>query len=55
MSGEVQVVNGGGCFGCIGTILFFFVVWALIFGVTVSGVHYGIGCNQEQGVVLENK
>lgn len=44
--------NGGGCLGCGGIILFFF-VWALIFGVTVGGVHYGLSCSVDQGVTLE--
>ncbi len=38
----------GGCVGCIGTIVVLIAVWALIFGVTVGGKHYGVGgcdCN----------
>lgn len=41
--------SGGGC-GCTSVILFFILVWALIFGVTISGTHYAMTCNSESGV-----
>lgn len=28
----------------VGTILFFFFIWALLFGLNVNGKHYGITC-----------
>lgn len=50
-----QKDNGGcgcslGCTGCLGVIVFVFVMWALIFGFTVGGQHYGITCSFEHGV-----
>lgn len=45
-------VSGGGCFGCLGTIAFFMVVWALIFGVTIGGVHHSLSCSQDKGVAI---
>jgi len=51
MSDDKIVVNGGtGCFGCLTIIAFFIIVWALIFGVTVGGHHYGISCSTADGV-----
>ena len=46
--------NAGGCLGCLSTILFFMLVWALIFGVTIGGVHYGISCSTDSGVSIES-
>lgn len=47
---EVQA-NGGGCFSLIlGIIL----LWALLFGVTINGKHYGIrDCSSEHGVEID--
>lgn len=45
-------VSGGGCFGCLGTIAFFMVVWALIFGVTIGGVHHSLSCSKDKGVAI---
>jgi hypothetical protein len=49
--------NGGenGCFGCLATIVFFVVLWGLIFGVTIGGVHHALSCNTDDGVVIEKK
>jgi len=44
-------IGGGGC-GCTSIIIFFILVWALIFGVTVSGTHYKMTCSSESGVEL---
>lgn len=41
-----------GCTGCLGFILFGFTVWALLFGVTVGGRHYGVSCSTERGVEI---
>jgi hypothetical protein len=46
---------GGGGLGCLGSIAVFFVLWALIFGITVDGRHYEVdctGCTCDQGVVV---
>lgn len=42
-----------GCRGCLMVILFFFVLWGLIFGVTWNGQHHGISCTTDRGVVIE--
>lgn len=41
--------SGGGC-GCLGIITFVFIIWALLFGVTVDGTHYDVGCGCDNGV-----
>lgn len=42
--------SSGGC-GCFGLILTILALWALLFGVTYKGQHYGInGCSCERGV-----
>ena len=41
--------NGGSCLGCV---LFIFVMWAVLFGVTWNGIHYGIECSSEHGVEI---
>lgn len=39
--------GGGGC-GCLDFVVTVLVLWALIFGVTVGGKHYGIkGCDTD--------
>jgi len=43
--------GGGGC-GCLGCLVFLFLIWALIFGVTIGGHHYGISCDMEHGVLV---
>lgn len=45
-----SATSGCGCFGCLSFILFVFVVWALIYGVTIEGQHYGVSCSTEHGV-----
>lgn len=44
--------NGGGGCGCLGILVFCLLVWALAFGVTVGGRHYGIGCTCADGVAI---
>lgn len=39
-----------GGLGCIGTVLTVIVLWALLFGVTIGGRHYGISCSATRGV-----
>jgi len=42
------------CGGCLGTVLLIVGVWALVFGVTVSGKHYGVsGCDTDHGVKVD--
>lgn len=45
---------GGGC-GCTSIILFFILIWALVFGITLSGVHYSLSCNTERGVEIRQE
>ncbi len=50
---EVHVNSGSGC-GCFGLVLGVLALWALIFGVTVNGKHYGIsGCSVDSGVKID--
>lgn len=45
--------SGGGC-GCFIIPLVFIALWALIFGVTVGGKHYGVkGCDMDKGVEID--
>lgn len=37
-------------FGCIGCVLTVIVLWALLFGVTYGGKHYGLSCSCANGV-----
>jgi hypothetical protein len=47
--------SGGGasCSGCLAVILFIILIWALVFGVTIGGKHYGISCSCAKGVEVE--
>lgn len=36
--------------GCIGCVLTVIVLWALLFGVTYGGKHYGLSCSCAKGV-----
>jgi len=49
---ETQKTGGGGGCGCLGCLVFLFLIWALIFGVTIGGHHYGISCDMEHGVLV---
>jgi hypothetical protein len=45
--------GGGGC-GCFSAILVIVALWALCFGVTIDGKHYGLsGCDTQKGVVID--
>jgi hypothetical protein len=48
MSFELSL-GWGGCLSIIFTVI---ILFALIFGVTIKGIHYGIDCNCNDGVVL---
>jgi len=50
---QVTVQETGGCGGCVFTIIFFFLVWVLIFGITIGGTYYTVGCDTEKGVVID--
>lgn len=45
--------GGGGC-GCFSSVLFLLLMWALLFGVSVDGKHYGIGCSCDDGVSVDS-
>ncbi len=49
MSDSTTQTSSGGC-GCLSTILTILALWALLFGVTVSGKHYEMGCSCSRGV-----
>lgn len=36
--------------GCLGTVIWCLLFWALLFGVTWHGRHYGITCSCDKGV-----
>ena len=43
--------SSGGCCGCFAVPVFVLFMWALVFGVTVGGRHYGIsGCSTKNGL-----
>lgn len=42
-----------GCSGCLFWIVAILALWALFFGVTVDGKHYGISCSTERGVEVQ--
>jgi hypothetical protein len=51
VSDDVKVeVDSGGCLGCLSIIVFVFALWALLFGVTYKGKHYGLQCSPDKGV-----
>ena len=44
--------SGGGC-GCISIILGCIALWAVLFGVTINGKHYGlVDCSTNKGVTI---
>lgn len=46
--------EGCGCTGCLSFVLLLLAVWALAFGVTVNGKHYGMkGCSCDKGVEFD--
>ena len=59
--GVSVVVDGendsGGCTGCLTTIGVVVLLWALVFGVTIGGKHYGFSgcssCSCNEGVVFD--
>jgi hypothetical protein len=53
MASEGKSSNGCGCWGLVSFLLFVIVVWALLFGVTLDGRHYGLSCSTERGVELQ--
>ncbi len=51
MGEAVSTQNQSGCLGCVGVIIACLALWALLFGVTVGGEHYGLsGCDTEGGL-----
>jgi hypothetical protein len=48
---EIDINHNKG--GCISTIIALIVVWALLFGVTIDGKHYGLTCDCNHGVVVD--
>ena len=54
-SNEASQDDSAGCnpMGCFSIVLIGLAFWALVFGVTVNGRHYGVaGCNTEQGIKI---
>jgi hypothetical protein len=43
------------CFGCLTFLLFIFFIWAIFFGVTINGTHYGISCDRHRGINIETR
>lgn len=41
--------KGSGC-GCLGLVILCLTLWALLFGVTWGGKHYGVGCTRAKGI-----
>lgn len=54
MSNDGESSGGCGCWGIVSFILFVIVVWALLFGVTIDGRHYGVSCSTERGVEFQS-
>lgn len=56
MSRKVDLELGGEYtfkpMGCLSMILFFLVFWALLFGVTVDGKHYGLDLSCNNGITI---
>ena len=50
---EVSTGSKNGCLGCLVTILAIIGLWAVIFGVTIDGKHYGLSCDCHKGVVID--
>ena len=43
-----------GCGGLVTIILAVLFIWALLFGVTIDGKHYGLsGCDPEKGLEID--
>ncbi len=40
--------------GCLSLIITVILVWALIFGVTLDGKHYGLDCSCAHGVTIQH-
>lgn len=38
--------------GCLNIVLFILVMWVLIFGISIQGKHYQIGCSCNKGVTV---
>lgn len=42
--------------GCLTVVVAVIALWALIFGITYGGVHYGLSsCSCDHGVVIDGK
>ncbi len=52
---ETSTGNGGSEWGCLPLILTILVLWALLFGVSFDGRHYGIGCSCDRGVTVDKQ
>ena len=42
-----------GCGGCLSLIIFVIIIWALLFGVTINGKHYGLSCSGDKGIEVK--
>lgn len=52
MTTESGSSDGGGL-GCLWTIFVFVTIWAVCFGVTIDGHHYGIDLSCAKGVEVQ--
>jgi len=52
MSDKTSMSGSAGCGGCLGCVVFVLLAWALLFGITIGGIHYGISCSTERGVEI---
>ena len=39
--------------GCVSVVVRVFVLWVLVFGITLGGKHYGLSLDCNKGVVVE--
>ncbi len=50
---KTKDTSNGGC-GCFSFIVFMIFMWALLFGVTYDGKHYGMSCSCDRGVAIDH-
>jgi hypothetical protein len=51
---KVEIREGTSCLGCLGIVVILIALWAVVFGVTVDGKHYGLtSCKTDGGVHID--